>query len=141
MPMGGRFEKTDWLDRSPTTPPGISMYWCMLIEEYSLSSLPFGMDKLPAILGISQMFHAKHTGLGQYVAAGLWSGDLVRGLCWSPSLLQSKQRRKIPGYKYNDGLRTVLEAGAGGGPVVELGFRGRVVVFLVLKGVYHALGQ
>lgn len=89
------------LGNDPPVLPRISLYWSMLIEEYSLRNLTFGMDKLPAMLGTSQMFQTKYPSLGQYIA-GLWSGDLARGLCWGPSLVQFKEDRKRPGYAYND---------------------------------------
>lgn len=75
--------------------------WYKLVEEYSTRRLTFGTDKLPAMVGMSQMFRARNAGLGQYVV-GLWSGDLGRGLCWGPSLLQFNQDRKRPGYVGND---------------------------------------
>lgn len=84
-------------DKSPPT----SEQWCRLVEEYSMRRLTFAADKLPAMIGTSQMFRAKNASLGKYVA-GLWSGDLARGLCWGPSLLQFKQDRKFPGYAVND---------------------------------------
>lgn len=90
------------LGSGPAAPlPKAGMYWCMLIEEYSLRSLTFSKDKLPAMLGTSQMFRTEYPGLGQYVA-GLWRGDLARGLCWGPSLSHLKQERKRPGYALND---------------------------------------
>lgn len=79
-----------------------SEHWCMLVEEYSMRRLTFGADKLPAMMGTSQMFRAKNPQqLGRYVA-GLWSGDLARGLCWGPSLVAFQEDRKRPGYAGND---------------------------------------
>lgn len=75
--------------------------WCTLVKEYSMRRLTFGADKLPATIGTSQMFRAKNAQLGTYVA-GLWTGDLAKGLCWGPSLLAFMEDRKKPSYAAND---------------------------------------
>lgn len=88
------------LGQAPKTPP-TSENWCMLVEEYSTRRLTFGSDKLPAMIGTSQMFRAKNPKLEKYVA-GLWSGDLARNLCWGPSLLAFNEDRRRPGYAGHD---------------------------------------
>lgn len=78
-----------------------SEHWYKVVEEYSMRRLTFGKDKLPAMMGTSQMFGAKNGGLGGYVA-GLWRGELAKGLCWGASLVAFKEVRKRPGYASND---------------------------------------
>lgn len=78
-----------------------SDHWYKLVEEYSTRRLTFGGDKLPAMMGTSQMFGANIGGLGGYVA-GLWRSELAKGLCWGASLVMFKEDRKRPGYAGND---------------------------------------
>jgi hypothetical protein len=63
--------------------------WYKAVEEYTRRDLTVKSDKLPAISALAQVF--KDSTGDQYLA-GLWSGDLLRGLLWStyPTLSLTK---------------------------------------------------
>lgn len=97
----GEEDKRGQASPGPLPLPQMGEYWCVLVEEYSTRRLTFGTDKIPATVGMAHMFRARSPDLGEYVA-GLWRGDLARGLCWGPRLLQWREDRKRPGYVGND---------------------------------------
>ncbi|KFY18990.1 hypothetical protein V493_08208 [Pseudogymnoascus sp. VKM F-4281 (FW-2241)] len=61
--------------------------WCRAIEEYSARNLTNKEDRLPAISGLAQVVK---TQLRDQYLAGLWAGDVPRGLCWFPSFKHRK---------------------------------------------------
>lgn len=67
--------------KPPASPVGMSHFdlWVKIIENYSCRSLTQATDTLPALSGLANEF-CRATG-DTYVA-GLWKGDLLRGLCW-----------------------------------------------------------
>jgi hypothetical protein len=70
---------------SPAIPDNHLSIWYSAIELYSKRKLTYETDRLPAISGLAKIFseYISH----EYVA-GLWKGDLLKGLCWkgySPS--------------------------------------------------------
>lgn len=100
--MGQVTTTTTTTATATATAPPTGEQWCMLVEEYSRRRLTVGTDKLPAMMGTSQLFRARSPPLGAYVA-GLWRGDLARGLCWGPSLALHEDRKR-PGYASHDVL-------------------------------------
>jgi hypothetical protein len=53
--------------------------WFQIVEAYTIRSLTFEKDRLPAIAGIAKVFGR----LTDYsYKAGLWDEDLIRGLAW-----------------------------------------------------------
>ncbi|KAK5406881.1 hypothetical protein LTR06_008376 [Exophiala xenobiotica] len=54
-------------------------YWYRIVQTYSGCELTHEMDKFPALSGIARVLHAI---LGDTYVAGLWSGDIPRGLTW-----------------------------------------------------------
>ncbi|TGJ80954.1 hypothetical protein E0Z10_g7822 [Xylaria hypoxylon] len=53
--------------------------WYSVMEEYSIKSLSFATDQLPALSGLADLFQRAHH--ATYVA-GLWREDLQLGLAW-----------------------------------------------------------
>jgi hypothetical protein len=66
-------------DRSPI----VNSSWYELVEEYSRKRMSYEEDKLPAISAIAQ---AVMRTVGEVYEAGLWRGDLVKGLLWRRTL-------------------------------------------------------
>ena len=68
---------------NPTETAGTSdevlLDYYRLVEAYSSRKLSFASDKLPAFGGLAQRIHSS---IGGDYLAGLWSGDLHRGLAW-----------------------------------------------------------
>lgn len=69
---------SDWASRE----------WLKTVSEYSKRKLTFATDKLPALVGLATHFldtevlvSGAHDPTSRYLA-GLWSNDIVRGLCW-----------------------------------------------------------
>jgi hypothetical protein len=65
--------------------------WYDIVETYSTRELTFANDKLPAISGMATSFsQALHSirSPSEYLA-GLWAGDLLRGLLWNCNRLFS----------------------------------------------------
>ena len=58
---------------------GLYTLWRGLVAEFSRRKLTVSSDKLPALSGLARSFGAA---LGDEYVAGLWRGDLVRGLLW-----------------------------------------------------------
>jgi hypothetical protein len=65
----------------PADPAGLSHFdlWIKIIENYSCRALTKATDSLPALSGIASEFHRA---TGDTYVAGLWKGDMLRGLCW-----------------------------------------------------------
>ena len=61
------------------TPRRISNYWFTIVQDYSMRGLTKSVDKLPALSGLARVFG---DALKNDYLAGLWRGDLARGLCW-----------------------------------------------------------
>jgi hypothetical protein len=55
-------------------------YWGSLVYDYGHRSVTFDKDRLPAIAGLARMIGEA---LQDQYLAGLWKGDLQRGLVWS----------------------------------------------------------
>ncbi|KAJ9606340.1 hypothetical protein H2200_009301 [Cladophialophora chaetospira] len=53
--------------------------WSRVLSEYSVRSLHFDGDRLPALSGIAGQMHLP--GMGQYLA-GIWSNSLPQSLTW-----------------------------------------------------------
>lgn len=74
--------------------------WYRLVQMYSMRKLTISDDKLPALSGLAANF-SSHICLkidttvpsSQYLA-GLWSHDIIRGLCW-----QSSDALRSPNYR------------------------------------------
>ncbi|PKS05119.1 hypothetical protein jhhlp_008486 [Lomentospora prolificans] len=68
--------------KPPASPAGMSHFdlWIKIIENYSCRSLTVITDTLPALSGLANEFHRA---TGDDYVAGLWKGDLLRGLCWT----------------------------------------------------------
>jgi len=56
--------------------------WYDAVEYFTKASLTYKRDTLPAISGLAKIFHIP-IGRGDEYLAGLWSGNLVRGLLWA----------------------------------------------------------
>lgn len=54
--------------------------WYMLLRVFSEHKLKYGRDRLPALAGLARLYQAR---LRDDYCAGLWKGDLARGLSWS----------------------------------------------------------
>lgn len=55
--------------------------WYFGVEDYSRRKLTFPTDKLPALAGVAAAISAYSK---QEYLAGIWSGDVLRGLMWEP---------------------------------------------------------
>ena len=64
-------------------PGRIQELWHEMVERYSLLSLSFGADKLPALAGLARQISRKRPG-SRYLA-GLWSDSVVADLLWLPT--------------------------------------------------------
>jgi hypothetical protein len=62
-----------------------------LAGNYTMRKLSFAEDKLPALSGITHKFSES---MPDTYLAGLWRGDLVRGLLWK-SFLDGKMSRPV----------------------------------------------
>jgi hypothetical protein len=76
----------------------LDMYY-ELVKLYSNRNLTFDSDKLPALSGLSQQLHSA---LGGDYLAGLWSNDLLNGLCWYYDLGSCKhvQQYRAPSWSW-----------------------------------------
>lgn len=63
--------------------------WYKAVEEFTRRDITVQTDKLPAISALAQVFQ---NAIGDEYLAGLWRGDLLRGLLWStyPTLTLTK---------------------------------------------------
>ncbi|RDL37626.1 Uncharacterized protein BP5553_05059 [Venustampulla echinocandica] len=64
--------------------------WYAIVEAYSVTSLTFVSDNLPALSGLAKLLQQAH---GATYAAGLWTDDLQVGLTW---YVASNDERKVP---------------------------------------------
>lgn len=67
--------------KPPASPAGMSHFdlWIKIVENYSSRALTQVTDTLPALSGLANEFHRA---TGDTYVAGLWKGDILRGLCW-----------------------------------------------------------
>ncbi|KAI1733869.1 HET-domain-containing protein [Xylaria scruposa] len=56
--------------------------WYDLVEMYSMRKLTQSDDKLPALSGLAAYFSRQRSVKSNQYIAGLWSDDIIRGLCW-----------------------------------------------------------
>ncbi|KAK0729600.1 heterokaryon incompatibility protein-domain-containing protein [Lasiosphaeris hirsuta] len=61
---------------------GLYKLWRALVNEYGRRSLTVANDKFPAMSGLARSFASAVGGDSEYVA-GIWRGDLVRGMLWA----------------------------------------------------------
>jgi hypothetical protein len=54
--------------------------WQYLVQQYSRARLTYTKDKLPALSGLAKVFTRR---LKDDYVAGLWKGNLFRGILWS----------------------------------------------------------
>ena len=71
------------LGRKPIIPEGsnsdIFRFWHKVVENYSMRTLTFSMDKLPAISGVADIVQRRTK---SNYAAGLWVDNIDRDLLW-----------------------------------------------------------
>jgi hypothetical protein len=73
--------------------------WASIVRRFSVLSLTFDKDKLPALSGIAKRLLAQRPG-DEYLA-GLWRSTLVRNLCWTPSRkLANVERMRSPSWSW-----------------------------------------
>lgn len=73
-------------------------FWINAVEDYSGRKLTYETDRLVAISGIVHMI-AKNGG-DQYLA-GIWRGDLTRGLLWlTPTIKSNKSQYVAPSWSW-----------------------------------------
>ncbi|KAI1611958.1 hypothetical protein EDD36DRAFT_475661 [Exophiala viscosa] len=65
-------------------------YWYNIVETYSQCDLTRETDKLPALSGIARVLYEI---LGDTYVAGVWSGDIPRGLAWC---MPTYQKQLVP---------------------------------------------
>ncbi|KAH0559419.1 hypothetical protein GP486_004066 [Trichoglossum hirsutum] len=77
-------------------PTGVDAYpyWYSVVEEYAEREFSFPEDKLPAISGLAQKMART---IDDRYLAGLWKGDLHRGLLWRPRIKMHMTRPPQPG--------------------------------------------
>jgi hypothetical protein len=87
------------------------LHWLRAAERYSDRHLSYETDKLPAISGLAA---AVALTLKEDYLAGLWKGDMIRGLLWlplSPGIMNSPDRiPSIPSWSwasYRGGIRFI----------------------------------
>ncbi|KAK5995646.1 hypothetical protein PT974_04062 [Cladobotryum mycophilum] len=61
--------------------------WRALVGQYTQRQLTYGDDKFPAISGLARSFSPA---LDDEYVAGLWRGDLLRGMFWATTFEASK---------------------------------------------------
>jgi hypothetical protein len=74
--------------------------WYICMEEYSKRALTVASDKLPGISGLATIFCSRE--FGSY-CAGIWSGDLARGLSWhmsEPVTVQQENYYRAPSWSW-----------------------------------------
>jgi len=72
--------------------------WYKLVERYSICTLTFDRDRLPAMADIAQ-FIASYDFIGEYIF-GLWSKSLHQGLLW---VVTDNSPQKVFYWPYYDG--------------------------------------
>jgi hypothetical protein len=65
--------------------------WFSVVEEFSRLRLTFESDRLIALIGVADKFHAK---LSSSYLQGIWAMDLVRGLLWQTMGFEPRQTNK-----------------------------------------------
>lgn len=84
---GLRYPINLW-DGDQTNPSKSRVYekWYKLIDEYSPKTLSNRMDRLPAISAIAKITrgHLDQQNRAESYLAGLWKGDIKRGIVWKP---------------------------------------------------------
>ena len=81
--------------------------WLQIIPNYTARNLTRQSDILPALAGLASIFQAY---LGDRYLAGLWEGDLLRGLLWrvkEPSQIKSAEPR-CPSWSWASAVGTVI---------------------------------
>ena len=63
--------------------------WYEIVNDFTGRNLTVGSDVLPALSGIASAFHNL---LDDHYCAGIWKGDLIRGLLWHRGRIQNHQR-------------------------------------------------
>ena len=74
--------------------------WVQIIRDYTRRNLTRQSDILPALAGLASIFQAY---LGDRYLAGLWEGDLPRGLLWrveEPSRAKVAQPSQYPSWSW-----------------------------------------
>ncbi|KAH8770363.1 heterokaryon incompatibility protein-domain-containing protein [Hyaloscypha finlandica] len=111
--IGRNAEFESYFGRSPGANFKLYMYlhWLRAAERYSDRHLSYETDKLPAISGLAA---AVALTLKEDYLAGLWKGDIIRGLLWlplSPGVTNSPDRiPSIPSWSwasYRGGIRFI----------------------------------
>jgi hypothetical protein len=69
--------------------------WYDCVEYFTNRSITYARDALPAMSGLAKKIHGA-VGTNDIYYAGMWSGDLVRGLLWV--VLTPSYRRKDSDY-------------------------------------------
>jgi hypothetical protein len=67
------------LSKSPEQQQRVIDSWQVIVQEYCRLNLTYEVDRLPALAGIAEQFHALHT--GRYLA-GLWEDTFLDDLNW-----------------------------------------------------------
>jgi hypothetical protein len=70
--------------------------WYEIVNNYSKRHLTYQSDIFPALSGLSQVFESH---LKDHCIAGLFAGDLSRGLCWQAELDLRAYKRGFAGFK------------------------------------------
>jgi hypothetical protein len=74
--------------------------WYSIVEEYTKRELSFPDDKLPAISGLA---HRMVKTVNDKYLAGLWKGDLYRGILWQPHFgfhMRQPQKLRAPSWSW-----------------------------------------
>lgn len=71
--------------------------WLKLVQGYSSRKLTILSDKFPGLSGLAS--ECSFLLNDQYIA-GIWKGDIIRGLCWiaSPSTIHSSKAEEVTAY-------------------------------------------
>jgi len=73
-------------------------YWYHLVTHYSELLLTKSTDRLPALSGIASQFHRATK--EDYIA-GIWQGDIARGLAWyTPYYVLTEEPPRVSGWDY-----------------------------------------
>ncbi|KAI1302721.1 HET-domain-containing protein [Xylaria venustula] len=62
-------------------------FWIQIIQNYTSRQLSFSTDVLPALSGLASEFHRA---TGDIYLAGLWRFNIIEGLSWDRSRLETK---------------------------------------------------
>jgi hypothetical protein len=72
--------------------------WYVLLQDYTRRKLTYPSDRLPALDGLAKHF-SKETGMNGYLA-GLWEGDLTRGLLWGKKVSLKEIMDRAPSWSW-----------------------------------------